>query len=59
MKTIKRDKEKYKDQSSSSEKKKATIYEKLDWFEKYIQEKHNHLKPDIAEGAISTFYQTY
>lgn len=59
MKTIKRDKEKYKDQSSSGEKKKATIYEKLDWFEKYIQEKHNHLKPDIVEGAISTLYQPY
>lgn len=59
MQTIRRDKEKYKNQSVSTEKKKATIYEKLDWFEKYMQGKHNHLKPEFAEGAVSTLYQIF
>ncbi len=50
---ILRDKEKYKDTQVSHEKRKATIYEKLDWFEKYLQTKHNRLKPELAIGAYS------
>lgn len=50
---ILRDKEKYKDTQVSHEKSKATIYEKLDWFEKYLQTKHNRLKPELASGAYS------
>lgn len=55
---ILRDKEKYKDSKPPlNEKKKATIYEKLDWFEKYLDTKHNRLKPDIAENAFSGIYR--
>lgn len=50
---ILRDKEKYKDTQVSHEKRKATIYEKLDWFEKYLPTKHNRLKPELASGAYS------
>ena len=51
---IKRDKGKYKDgKSYHAERKKSTIYEKLDWFERYLSTKHNRLKLDIVEGGIS------
>lgn len=50
---ILRDKEKYKDTQVSHEKRKATIYEKLDWFEKYLQTKHNRLKPQFDSRASS------
>ena len=48
---ILRDKEKYKDKQVSNDKRKATIYEKLDWFEKYLQTKHNRLKSETVSGA--------
>lgn len=50
---ILRDKEKYKDKQVTKEKRKATIYEKLDWFEKYLQTKHNLMNLDIVSGAYS------
>ena len=50
---ILRDKEKYKDKQVTKEKRKATIYEKLDWFEKYLQTKHNRMNLDIVSGAYS------
>ncbi len=50
---ILRDKEKYKDIHVLHEKRKATIYEKLDWFEKYLQTKHNRLNPEVVSGAYS------
>lgn len=50
---IKRDKGKYKDgKSYHTERKKSTIYEKLDWFERYLSTKHNRLKLDIVEGEL-------
>lgn len=50
---ILRDKEKYKDKQVAKEKRKATIYEKLDWFEKYLQTKHNRMNLDIVSGTYS------
>lgn len=50
---IARDKEKYKGKQSSPERKKATIYEKLDWFEKYLQVKHNRMNYDLVSGGFS------
>lgn len=50
---ILRDKEKYKDKQVTKEKRKATIYEKLDWFEKYLQTKHNRMNSDIVSGTYS------
>lgn len=50
---ILRDKEKYKDTQVSHEKRKATIYEKLDWFQKYLRTKHNRLKPKFASRVYS------
>ena len=50
---ILRDKEKYKDKQAAKEERKATIYEKLDWFEKYLQTKHNRMNLDIISGAYS------
>lgn len=50
---IARDKEKYKGQQSSPERKKATIYEKLDWFENYLQIKHNRMNYDLVSGGFS------
>lgn len=50
---ISRDKEKYKDKQAAKEERKATIYEKLDWFEKYLQTKHNRMNLDIISGAYS------
>lgn len=50
---IMRDKEKYKDKQATKEKRKATIYEKLDWFEKYLQTKHNRMNLDIVSGTYS------
>lgn len=50
---ISRDKEKYKDKQVSQEKRKASIYEKLDWFEKYLNTKHNRMKLDLVSGAYS------
>lgn len=50
---ISRDKEKYKDKQAAKEERKATIYEKLDWFEKYLQTKHNRRNLDIISGAYS------
>lgn len=55
---IKRDKDKYKNNKSNQNKgKKSTIYEKLDWFEKYLNTKHNRLNSDIADCAVSYFYK--
>jgi len=54
-----RDKAKYKNKLISPEKKKATIYEKLDWFERYLKGKHNRLRPEIAEGAFSGIFKDY
>lgn len=50
---ILRDKEKYKDAQVSHEKRKATIYEKLDWIEKYLQTKHNRIRTEIVSGTYS------
>ena len=50
---IARDKEKYKGKQSLPAKEKATIYEKLDWFETYIQGKHNRLKDDFVGSTFS------
>lgn len=52
--TISRDKQKYKLPPNSTTQNKSTIYEKLDWFEKYLSTKHNRLLPEIATGAFST-----
>lgn len=49
---ILRDKEKYKNIEAAKEKRKATIYEKLDWFEKYLQTKHNRMNLDIVSEHI-------
>lgn len=50
---ILRDKEKYEDkQQVTRENRKATIYEKLDWFEKYLQTKHNRMNLDIISGVV-------
>lgn len=54
---IARDKAKYKDIKKSNEKKKSSIYEKLDWFEQYLRTKHNRLNPDIVQGAFSAIYR--
>lgn len=48
-----RDKEKYKDKQIKKEKIKSTIYEKLDWFEKYLQTKHNRINSDAVAGGYS------
>lgn len=55
---IARDKAKYKDSTSepNPERKKATIYEKLDWFEKYLYTKHNRLNPYVVQGIFSQIY---
>lgn len=55
---IARDKVKYGNQKSPSrpEEKKATIYEKLDWFEQYMHTKHLRLKPEHAPGSFSQIY---
>ena len=47
------DKEKYKDKQVTKEERKATIYEKLDWFEKYLQTKHNRMNLDFVSGTYS------
>ena len=54
---IARDKAKYKDIKKSNEKKKSSIYEKLDWFEQYLRTKHNRLNPDVVQGAFSAIYR--
>lgn len=52
--TISRDKQKYKSpQNTNNIQNKSTIYQKLDWFEKYLSTKHNRLRPEIAMGAFS------
>lgn len=50
---ILRDKEKYKNKQVTKEKRKATIYEKLDWFEKYLKTKHNRMNSDVVSGVYS------
>ena len=55
---ISRDKKKYENKQKPIQKKKSsTIYEKLDWFEKYINTKHNRLKSDIVGEAFSTVFR--
>lgn len=49
---ILRDKEKYRDQKISEKTKKATVYEKLDWLERYLEKKYSRLKPELVEGAF-------
>lgn len=49
---ILRDKEKYKNRHVEVGRKRATIYEKLDWFEKYLLTKHCRLRQDVVEGAF-------
>ena len=49
---IARDKEKYKADKPSGERKKSTIYEKLDWFERYLESRHNRINPDIVGGGF-------
>lgn len=56
---ISRDKEKYKGVQSSSKEQRATIYEKLDWFENYLKTKHNRLKKEYIEGAFSGVFKDY
>ena len=41
---IMRDKKKYTESYNGGEKKKSTVYEKLDWFEKYLNQRHNRLR---------------
>lgn len=55
---IARDKDKYSNSANEPkpERKKATIYEKLDWFEKYLQTKHNRLNPDVVQGSFMQVY---
>jgi hypothetical protein len=55
---IARDKAKYKDLPSAPkpERKKATIYEKLDWFEKYLATKECRLREDRFDGSFSQIY---
>lgn len=55
---IARDKAKYRDSTGEPEpgQKKATIYEKLDWFERYLQTKHNRLNPDVVQGSFMQIY---
>lgn len=50
---IARDKDKYKDKQTLQKESKATIYEKLDWMERYLKLKHNRLNSDIVEGGFS------
>lgn len=51
--TILRDKEKYKNKSNSSSSNKSTIYEKLDWMERYLRTKNNRLNGDLVIGGFS------
>lgn len=55
---IARDKAKYGNSTSESktERNKATIYEKLDWFERYLQTKHNRLNPNLVQGSFMQVY---
>lgn len=53
---ITRDKEKYKSNKLSMERKKSTIFEKLDWFEKYLRTKHNRLNTNIVKGGFSGIF---
>ena len=53
VKEEEKEEEKYKDIQAAKEERKATIYEKLDWFEKYLQTKHNRMNLDIISGAYS------
>lgn len=49
---ISRDKEKYIENKVVEKIKKSTIYEKLDWLEKYLGTKHNRLRQELVEGAF-------
>lgn len=53
FRVISRDKDIYKDIQSSHKKNKSTIYEKLDWMEKYLKSKHNRLNTNIVSGGFS------
>lgn len=50
---IARDKAKYKDTQSSHKENKSSIYEKLNWMEKYVKTKHSRLNSDIVGGGFS------
>lgn len=53
FKVISRDKDRYKDKHESRKENKSTIYEKLDWMEKYLKSKHNRLNSDMFSGGFS------
>ena len=51
---ILRDKDKYQDTQDTrvtTGQRKATVYEKLDWFDRYLQSKHNRLNSNIFGGT--------
>lgn len=50
---ILRDKEKYKEKIKSSSNNKSTIYEKLDWMERYLRTKKNRMKVEVVTGGFS------
>ena len=58
MCVIDRDKVKYKSNNdkhkNESQPSKSTIYEKLEWMEKYLLGRYNKLRPDIAARSFST-----
>lgn len=48
------DKIKYKQKQVKEEAiAKSSVYDKLDWFEKYVKNRHNMLLPEHAEGALT------
>ena len=55
LNVIARDKEKYGNTArrNTAVKNKSSIYQKLDWFEKYLSTKHSHLKMDNIFGGYS------
>lgn len=53
FKVISRDKNIYGNIKSLNKKNKSTIYEKLDWMEKYLKSKHNRLNTNIVSGGFS------
>ena len=56
---IARDKEKYKETNISEERKKSTIFEKLDRFERYLKTKHNRLNANVIAGGFSGIFGEY
>lgn len=50
---IARDKNRYKDKQTSQKESKSTIYDKLDWMERYLKSRHNRVNSDIIGGGFS------